>query len=290
MEASPMLRLLAFLAACTVCCLPTLAGDHPGDQEGPPPMILSYLAGVGVETDTASLLAAAERHDDPTVQWAATTLLAERQVPEAGGLFRRLLASSSRDLREAAAFGLARLGDDEGLAVLEELLETAVDGMERIHLAEQLARLGRSSGYAYVAEALGHAPEAVDGGRDSSSAAKDAPEEDSPAPEAVRVSAVSTLPAFFEPGVVGSNVQPAPSVLLLSAAQDPSAAVRREVLTQISRIVYLRHLAVAEVRPVVETMAQSDPDPSVRRQAETLLSAWRAEEEQTGVRDGGNRS
>lgn len=267
-----MKRALISLLAAVLCTFPSFADDRPGDAEGgPPPMILAFLEGAGIATDDASLMVAAESHADEPVRWAATSVLAEREVIEARDLFRRLAAGDeAQSVREAAAYGLARLGEESGVAVLEAQLAAASDRMERISVAQRLAEVGRGTGYPDVVEAL-----SVDSG-----AAGEASEDNSRAPEAVRVAAVNSLQAYFEAGVVGDEVAPQPRELLLQAAADPAELVRSAAITQLSVAVYQGHLELAAVRPAIERLASGDPEPAIRQQAEGLLTAWRFEAEE----------
>jgi HEAT repeat protein len=232
------------------------AGDRPGGEEGPSPMLLGILENAGVNAaDPAALVQAATAHQDPNVRWVAIEVLGLRKEGRARDVLRRILAKEQEErvVRETAALALARMGDEAGLKALREFMESPTDPKRQVFLAARLAELGDVSGYAHVARA--------------------ARSED----PSLREMAVEALPPFALRPQAELGGGPLPGALLLHLAEDGSPDVRKQVLAFLP-IAMGKGLTRAQVRPVLQRVAEGDPDIDVRESAKALLNAWKVED------------
>jgi len=209
----------------------------------------SMLKREGVKTDLASLRGAARSGPDLGVRWMAVEVLGLRGDQASRPILKQVVQSDpERLVRETAALALARLGDQEGLAALKELMETA-EPHRRTYLAARLAELNEPAGYRFVAEAT---------------AGENAQ---------LKLLSIASLVPFvpFQGRQVGILIDPVDRLLALAKDADPR--IRREALINIPTAV-VKGAPLATYRPVVETMARSDPDPDIREMARLDLIQW----------------
>jgi HEAT repeat protein len=246
------LLMLLFGAAAVI----TRAGDLPGGQEGPSPMLLGILENAGIDPgDPAALVKAATGHQDSNVRWVAVEVLGLRKEIRSRDVLRQIVAKDKEDrvVRETAALALARMGDAEGLKALRGFMENPTNPGRQVFLAARLAELDDVSGYRHVVRA--------------------ARSED----PSLREMAVEALPPFLLHRVAEQEGGTSPGDLLLRMAQDESAQVRQQFLVFLP-VVVGKGLSPEQARAAVKRLAEGDPEVEVRESAELLLKNLNAED------------
>ncbi len=201
------------------------------------------LSEFGVAVDTASLLDALAHHNNELARGHASEVLGLRGE---GAAAEALLEAAKEDdswlVRESSAGALHRLGRSEGLDVLRGEMKAARLITRRLGLAAQLARLGDSSGYALVVEALDN-------------------------PDVWRSAMFSLVPFLrFE------QLEAQQALIGQTYADDP--AVRRQALTSLGLDLSDQYLQLSELESVLEASTK-DSDEKVRETAGKLLRRWR---------------
>jgi hypothetical protein len=112
-----------------------------------------------IKTNPEALVLLVREHPESPFAESAILLLTLRKDPEARGLLHEIVNDPRfEESRIIIAWGLARLGEQVGVAVLGELLETTRDPEKRLRIASHLAEAGSALGFAAAVELAG-APE-----------------------------------------------------------------------------------------------------------------------------------
>jgi HEAT repeat protein len=131
--------------------------------EGELGFVLTMLEAEGVGTSNRALVRAVGAGASDTARMLAMEVLGFRKVHRAKWVLLRVLDDEAESdiLRQSAAFALARLGNDHGMARLRDYYEAATDQSERVYFADCLAQVGDPRGYEVVEEGLGAREEYV---------------------------------------------------------------------------------------------------------------------------------
>jgi HEAT repeat protein len=240
---------------CLMLPMAMLADDRRGGSEEVSEMAFAILEKAGVGTDSDSLVTAVRSSRDPMVRWISIEILGQRKATTAQGtLLKALKGDPDRLVRETAALALARMGQKVGVSALKEFMAAPTDSARQIFTAARLAELGDASGYQYVCMAA----------KSESSSQRE--------------SAVPALVPFLLLSGLTSDCAASPSDLLLSLVEDRSADVRYTALLHLPMAVG-KGLGLERARLIVNQLAQSDPEPKVREEADFVLKTWRLQEE-----------
>jgi HEAT repeat protein len=239
----------ALIAACAARDdVPGGSPDRPGAaREAPWAELEGELRARGLDTDTGSLIRAAESHPEAGVRWTAVEVLGLRGERGARESLLRIFAGDPDSVvRESAALALARLGDEEGKAALRRLLAASSDPKRQVHLAARLAEFGDASGYEHIRGA---------------SRSTD--------PHLRFLAAGAMVPFIPIEAAEGYRKDEAVADLLALAA-DAESKVRYEFLVQVPFAV-AKGAPVERIREEVERMSKEDADRSVKEKAGLVL-------------------
>lgn len=235
------------LAVCvliaSVCCDRVVRAQETAYNE-------RILVENGVGTRKKAVRRAAEFAQDEEVQVAAVSWLADREDRKAVPILLRVLESSvSPWVRQTAAVGLTRLGEEAGIRALRQQLAAMEAGEAFVPssaawLARDLARAGDTSAYALVLS-FTERPEMR-----------------------YRTRAMQALVAFIR----FPELDALDRLLALAGDSDPS--VRREAVLYIYSA--CREGAPAErLIATLERLAETDPDPTVSESAADTVATMR---------------
>ena len=246
---SDIVKVIILLAATVACASSPRDHDRPGGKEPEWLELEQQLREAGVSPDTASLIAVSNSNRDLSLRWAAIEVLGLRKEREARDVLWQLTQDEEPLLRETAALALARIGDERGVSALKDFMQATPTTERRLFLAARLAEFGNPSGYSVVTEAT-----------------------KSEDPH-VRFLSVSSLVPFVHLAEKGKKLQSDPLDELMQLARDEARDVRYEVLVQLP-IAAPRGAAMRRAKPLVEKMAEQDPDAEVREKAGLVLILW----------------
>jgi HEAT repeat protein len=213
----------------------------------------------GVGTRKKAVRRAAELAEDEEVQVAALSWLADKEDRKAVPILLGILESSTSPwVRQTAAVGLTRLGEEAGIRALRQQVAAMEAGEEFVPssaawLARDLAQAGDAGGYGLVLS-FTERPEMR-----------------------YRTRAMQALVAFIRFPELDALDR------LLGLAGDSDPSVRREAVLYIYSA--CREGAPAErLIATLERLAATDPDPTVRqRAAGTIASMRRTGKSQRGL-------
>ena len=205
----------------------------------------------GVPPDTASLVKAVSRHEDPAVRSWAAIVLGMRGEKEALDVLRKVAQTDTESLvREEAWMAAGKLGDMNALGPLEEILKRTAELDRQITLAARLAELEDPAGYPYVEQAATSTQTQV---------------------RSLSAMAFASFVPLYEKGRISKD----PLSYLALLVKDQDAQVRSNALIYL-QVAVAKGSNAGRVAELLRNVAEEDPDPAIRQQAQRQRVALEA--------------
>ena len=255
-------RLIVVVALALLTTRATVGATDRSTPPQPGQAMEEMLRRYGVETDTKSLTALVRERPESPWMVAAISLLVWRGEEQALPMLRELLVDPRyREYRATIAWGLAKLGDSQGIASLEGQIKSAQGDDARLGLASRLADVGGRAGL-LVALELSCAPESK--------------------------TRASALPVLVDYLVLAGPDQPDVSKkdiveALLRMSRDGEASVRKQFV-QYSSIAIRNGAPKEAFLDRLREMCRQDPDAELRTDLEKRLSHWALSEDREVVK------